>query len=254
MGKKRKKKERKTGGGHTLYAIVVLLLAIAIFVMSMLLLFHVQTIQIRGNKYVESSTVAKSIQSDKYATNTLCIMVKNALGKIKYPQSVESAKIRMKAPWSIQVTVKEKEAIGCTLIQNEYILFDQDGLVLGKTTVKPEDVLYVEGMQADKVKVNKEFPVKEKRIFRNIVDASESFEQYSVTPDRVLCDGANLTVYIGDICVTLGSGDMELKISQIPDILTKLEGKKGTLDLRYYNELTEIISFKEGEFPKTEEE
>ena len=109
-------------------------------------------------------------------------------------------------------------------------------------------------MQADKVKVNKEFPVKEKRIFRNIVDASESFEQYSVTPDRVLCDGANLTVYIGDICVTLGSGDMELKISQIPDILTKLEGKKGTLDLRYYNELTEIISFKEGEFPKTEEE
>ena len=54
--------------------------------------------------------------------------------------------------------------------------------------------------------------------------------------------------------MTLGSGDMELKISQIPDILTKLEGKKGTLDLRYYNELTEIISFKEGEFPKTEEE
>ena len=108
MGKKKKKKERKTGGGHTLYAIVVLLLAIAIFVMSMLLLFHVQTIQIRGNKYVESSTVAKSIQSDKYATNTLYIMVKNALGKIKYPKSVESAKIRMKAPWSIQVTVKEK--------------------------------------------------------------------------------------------------------------------------------------------------
>ena len=106
MGKKKKKKERKTGGGHTLYAIVVLLLAIAIFVMSMLLLFHVQTIQIRGNKYVESSTVAKSIQSDKYATNTLYIMVKNALGKIKYPKSVESAKIRMKAPWSIQVTVK----------------------------------------------------------------------------------------------------------------------------------------------------
>ena len=84
MGEKKKKKQQKTGGGHTLYAIVVLTLALAILVMATLLLFHVQTIEIHGNKYIKSSTVAESIQSDKYATNTLYIMMKNALS---YPSS-----------------------------------------------------------------------------------------------------------------------------------------------------------------------
>ena len=254
MGEKKKKKQQKTGGGHTLYAIVVLTLALAILVMATLLLFHVQTIEIHGNKYIKSSTVAESIQSDKYATNTLYIMMKNALGKIKYPQSVESASIRMKAPWKIQVTVKEKEAAGCTLIGEKFVIFDKNGLVLGKSSVQPDGILYVEGIQAERVEENKELPVKEKRIFRNIVDASQAFEEYSLTPDRIVCDGANLTAYVGDICILLGSGDMELKINQLPDILAKLEGKKGTLNLRHYNESTEIISFKEGEFLKTTEE
>lgn len=47
-----------------------------------------------------------------------------------------------------------------------------------------------------------------------------------------------------------GSSDMELKVDQLPDILTKLGEKSGTLDLRHYNDSTEIISFKEGELPK----
>lgn len=250
MSEKKKEKKRKKGGGHTLYAITVLFLAFAIVVMATLLLFHVQTIEICDNQYVESSVVAESIQSDKYASNTLYIMMKNALGKIQYPQSIEKVKIRMKTPWSIRVIVTEKEPIGCTVIKDEYVLFDKNGIVLGKTPIQPEGILYVEGIQSNKVKVNEELPVKEKRIFRNIIDSSEAFAQYKIVPTRTLCDGANLTVYIGDICVILGSGDMELKINQLPGILSKLEGKKGTLDLQHYNESTEIISFKEGEFPK----
>lgn len=250
MGENKKKKKQTTGGGHTLYAIVVLMLACAIFVMAGLLLFHVQTMEISGNQYVESSSIAKSIQSDKYASNSLYIMAKNALGEIKYPKSVESAKIYMKSPWSIKVVIKEKKAIGCTLIRDEYILFDEEGIVLGTSPIQPEGILFAEGIQAEKVKMNEKLPVKEDRVFRNIVDLSDALSQYSMKPDRLVCNGANLTVYMGGICVELGSGDMELKVNQLPEILSKLEGKKGTLDLRHYNEMTEIISFKEGELPK----
>ncbi len=250
MGENKNKKKQKTEGGHTLYAIVVLVLALAILVMSGLLLFHVQTIEISGNQYVESRSIAKSIQNDQYASNSLYIMVKNALGKIRYPKSVESAKIYMKTPWSIKVVVKEKKAIGCTLIQDEYVLFDGEGIVLGTSPIQPEGILFAEGIQAEEVKANEQLPVKEDRVFRNIVDLSEALAQYSIEPDRLVCNGANLTVYIGNVCVELGSGDMELKVNQLPDILSKLEGKKGTLDLRHYNEMTEIISFKEGELPK----
>lgn len=254
MGEKKKGKKQKTGGGHTLYAIVVIILALAIFVMSGLLLFHVQTIEISGNQYVESSAIAKNIQSDKYASNTLYIMGKNLLGKISYPKSVQSVKIYMKTPWSIKVVVKEKTPIGCTLIQDEYILFDKDGIVIGKAPIQPEKILYAEGIQAEEVKVGEELPVKEKRIFRNIVEISDAFAQHAIKPDRMVCDGANITAYIGGVCVEFGSGEMELKVNQLPDILAKLGEKKGTLDLRHYNESTEIISFKEGELPKEEGE
>lgn len=250
MGEKKKGKKQKTGGGHTLYAIVVLVLALAILVMSCLLLFHVQTIAISGNQYVESSAVAKSIQTDKYASNSLYIMAKNFLGKIQYPKSVKSVKIRMKSPWSIQVIVQEKEPIGCTLIQDEYILFDKEGIVIGKSPIQPEKLLFIEGMQAEEVTVGEELPVPEKRIFRNIIEISNAFAQHSITTDRLVCSGANITAYIGGVCVEFGSSDMELKVDQLPDILTKLGEKSGTLDLRHYNDSTEIISFKEGELPK----
>lgn len=146
--------------------------------------------------------------------------------------------------------MQEKEPIGCTLIQDEYILFDKEGIVIGKSPIQPEKLLFIEGMQAEEVTVGEELPVPEKRIFRNIIEISNAFAQHSITTDRLVCSGANITAYIGGVCVEFGSSDMELKVDQLPDILTKLGEKSGTLDLRHYNDSTEIISFKEGELPK----
>ena len=97
-------------------------------------------------------------------------------------------------------------SIGCTLIQDEYVLFDGEGIVLGTSPIQPEGILFAEGIQAEEVKANEQLPVKEDRVFRNIVDLSEALAQYSIEPDRLVCNGANLTVYIGNVCVELGSG------------------------------------------------
>lgn len=250
MGKKHEKKQKKNN--HTLYALVILTLGIAIIVMTVLLLFHVQTIVISGNEYVSSSEIAASIQDDKYAGNSLYVLAKDAMGKITFPKAVESAEIRMKAPWSIKVTVKEKEIIGCIIVGDEYVYFDEEGMVLRKSPVPKEGIPYIEGTEVEEAVLYEKLPVEEERLFRNVKDAVESFRQYDVVPERIVSSGADLTVYIGEVCVELGSGDMELKISQIPPIIEKLEGKTGTLDLRHYNDSSEIISFKEGEFPEIE--
>lgn len=250
--KKNEKRQKKTG--HALYAFVVLILGIAIIAMAILLLFHVQVIEISGNKYINSSEIAASIQSDKNAKNSLYLMGKSMMGKITFPKAVESARVRMKAPWIIKVTVKEKKIVGYTIVEDEYVYFDDKGIVLSKSEVLMEKIPYIEGISVPEAKLYKELPVDEKRVFRNILEATKSFEKYKIKPERIVSSGAELTVYIGGVCAELGSGDMELKIAQIPPILQKLEGKSGTLDLRYYKETSEIISFKEGELPKTEEE
>lgn len=61
--------------------------------------------------------------------------------------------------------MQEKEPIGCTLIQDEYILFDKEGIVIGKSPIQPEKLLFIEGMQAEEVTVGEELPVPEKESF-----------------------------------------------------------------------------------------
>lgn len=252
MGEEKKQRKQKKSG-HKFYAFVVLFLGIMIVVMTVLLLFHVQTIRIVGNEYVESREIASDIQRDRYTKNSLYLMGKNLMGKFTFPEAVESVKVRMKAPWSIEITVKEKKMAAYTIIGDEYVYFDKEGLVLYKSEMIVEGVPYVEGISAAEAILYKKLEA-EPRLFRNISEALQAFKKYKVAPERIVSNGVGLRIYIGNICVDLGSGDMDLKITQIPPILNKLEGKTGTIDLRHYNEASEIITFKEGEMPETGEE
>lgn len=245
------KKQKKTG--HTVYAFTVLILGIVIIVMSFLLLFHVQTIEVSGNEYVNSSEIGESVQKSSKTKNSLYLLGKNWLGKIEYPKAIVSAKIHMKTPWSIKVKVKEKQITGYTVMDKEYVYFDEKGMVLCKSPVLIEGIPCIEGISAN-AELYKKLPVKEKRLFSNIDVMLNALHKWEINPDRIVSEGANLTIYIGKVCVTLGSGNMTEKVSQLPPILKKLEGKAGTLDLRHYGEATETITFKEGELPKKEKE
>lgn len=239
--------------GRTIYALTVLILGILIIVMSVLLLFHVQTIEVSGNQYVNSSEIGESVQKSSRTKNSLCILGKNLLGRIEYPKAVVSAKIRLKTPWSIRVEVKEKKIMGYASVDDEYVYFDEKGMVLCKTAVLMEDIPCIEGISVN-AELYKKLPVEEKRLFSNIDAMLKAAEEWKIKPDRIVSEGADVTIYIGKVCVMLGSGGMEEKVSQLPPILKKLEGKSGTLDLRHYGEATETITFKEGELPKKEEE
>lgn len=245
------KKQKKVG--HTIYALTVLMLGILIIAMAMLLLFHVQTIEVSGNNYVSSSEIGESVQKSSKTKNSLWLLGKNLLGKIEYPPAVASAKIHLKAPWSIKVTVKEKKIIGYTVIDDGYVYFDENGMVLSESAVLIEKIPCIEGLSTN-AKLYKKLPVEEKRIFSNIDIMLKELDKWKITPDKIVSDSADLTIYIGKITVMLGSGNMKEKISQLSPILKKLEGKEGTLDLRHYGETTEMISFKEGESPKKEKE
>ena len=54
-----------------------------------------------------------------------------------------------------------------------------------------------------------------------------------------------MNLYFGEICVQLGKMNFDEKLTQLPPILEKLEGKKVTLHLELYSELSNSISFEE---------
>ena len=57
-------------------------------------------------------------------------------------------------------------------------------------------------------------------------------------------------VYIGKVCISLGTEVTSDKMAQIQPILKKLGKKKGTLHLENYLSGNETITFAIGEFPK----
>ncbi|WP_461816264.1 cell division protein FtsQ/DivIB [Faecalimonas sp.] len=245
------KKRKKVG--RTIYALTVLILGILIIIMVVLLLFHVQTIEVSGNTYVSSSAIGESIQKNSKTKNSLSFLSKNLLGKIDYPKAIESAKISLKTPWSIKVTVKEKKIMGYTITNGTYVYFDENGMVLYKSAMQLEKIPYIEGLST-RAELYKKLPVQEKRIFSNIDTMLKELDKWRIKPEQIVSDGADLTIHVRKIVIMLGSGNMKEKISQLPPILKKLEGKEGTLDLRHYGETTETITFKEGEVLKKEKE
>ena len=153
-------------------------------------------------------------------------------------------------PWTIRVVVKEKSPAGYVQNQESYIYFDNEGTVLGITDAPRDGVSLVEGLDVSKVEQGEKLPVEDSSIFEYIVQIQEILTRYKVSPDRIVTDGENITLYFGKICAKLGSGDPKEKAEQLPSILEKLEGQNGTLYLEHYGQLTETIRFEKSEAAK----
>ncbi|MEF9942193.1 MAG: hypothetical protein RSA90_00365 [Lachnospiraceae bacterium] len=242
---KRPKKKR-----YLFYAFIVILLGIAIIIISTLLLTHVQKISIDGNEYITDDEIAKWVQDDPYARNSLYILWKYKTGRYKIPPNMEKADISLSAPWTVKVQVKEKKIVAYTLSDKDYVYFDKDGLVIARNSEFRDDIPGIEGIEASDIELYKVLPVKDTKVFKNILDVTEVLKRSELIPERIVCQDADITLYFGTVCVQLGKGNLEEKIIQISPILEKLGDQSGTLHLEHFSEGSETISFEKGVIPE----
>lgn len=238
---KKKKKKKK----HKVYAFFVLLFGLAIIVLTLFIVFHLQSIEVEGNNYSSDTEIAETIQDDKYSINTLYIMAKYALGYGEQLPCLNSMKLSLSRPWVLKVTVKEKPIIG--YVQNtdgEYCFFDEEGFVVLESTSPIDGIPLVEGIEIDQLELYKKMRSENSTIFGEILETSQEMTKYELSVDKIMCQNDRIYVYIGNICVSLGSDVTSEKVAQIPPIMEKLEGKAGTLHLENYSEERSTITFK----------
>lgn len=238
---KKKKKKKK----HKVYAFFVLLFGFAIIALTLFIVFHLQSIEVEGNDYSSDTEIVETIQNDKYSINTLYIMAKYALGYGEQLPCLNSMKLSLSRPWALKVTVKEKTIIGCVQGDNgEYYFFDKEGFVVLTSTSPMDGIPLVEGIEVDQLELYKEILNENSTIFEEILETSQEMAKYGLPVDKIMCQNDRIYVYIGNICVSLGSNVTSEKVAQIPPILEKLEGKAGTLHLENYSEERSTITFK----------
>ncbi|MGN1165040.1 MAG: cell division protein FtsQ/DivIB [Lachnospiraceae bacterium] len=248
--KKSKKKKKRKKKRLRLYALAVILLGIAIICLSVLLLFRVRTIEVAGNEYSSDKDIVQMVQDDQYSVNSLYIFGKYMIGRGQVLPCFESVKISLKAPWTVEVTVEEKQIIGYVLNNKEYIYFDKEGLVVKKGNEKIEDAVCVEGIQADSINLYEPLKEGKSAFFEEILETTKELKKYDMNIKKIVCKDDRIYVYIKKVCVSLGSTVSAEKIAQIPPIMEKLGNKKGTLHLENYSEDRSTITFNKGEFPK----
>ena len=247
--KKKKKKKRK----HRVYAFFVLLFAFLILVLGIFVLFHIQKVEVKGNDYCSTEDIVKSVQNDKYSVNGLYVLGKYALGYGKEPDALESIKVSLKNPWTLKITVREKERVGCVQDSDGmYYYFDQDGIVVDQEDVLIDGIPLVDGIEPDELKLYHKMKKKSSVIYQEILEASQEMKKYELSVTKIMCRSDRIYVYIGNICVSLGNEVTSLKVAQIPKILEKLEGREGTLHLENFSDESDSATFDIGVFPEDE--
>ena len=239
-GKKRKKKRKFW---YYLYAVVILLLTIANITLATLLLTHVQSIQVKGTKLSSKNDIIEWVREDPLTTNSIYTYAKFKTGAYQLPIYLDEAKVTLAAPWKIKVTVKEKQIIGSIIEENEYVYFDEEGLVLKIAQEYDATIPIIEGLKVDEAKKFEYLTIENEKVFSYIVSLTKEIERNGLNPDHIVWEEESMNLYFKGVCVKLGKSNFDKKIVELPPILEKLEGKEGTLFMEHYT--SGRISFKE---------
>lgn len=219
-----------------------------------LLLFQVRKIEVTGNQYVTEQEIVEWVQADELATNSVYILCKFYFTDYKLPEVLEEVKITMRTPWRIKVKVTEKTIAGYIIQNDQFVYFDQNGIVLEKSREQREGFSCIEGMTVSDAVLYKKLPVAkdDKKIFQAFLEMSNVLNALEEKPDQIICRDAVLYLYYGEICVNLGDDNFTKRIAQVPPVLEKLEDKKGTLHLENYGDGNTTISFEKNVLPDDE--
>ncbi len=236
-------RRKKKGFGYYLYAILAFGLFIANLVLLLLLIFHVQKIEVTGNETVEDSQIVSWVKEDEYTSNSLYALWKFDNYRGELPEYLEEVEVRMVLPWKLRVTVQEKRAVAVLKEEGTYLAFDREGLILKQSTEVPEGLLIVEGIHSGDAKVYEVIPMEDNNVFVYVDELVKELHLQDLLPDRLVWDEDGMSAYYEKVYVKFGKSGFDDKVLQLSAILGELDGKKGTLHLEHYNETNQSITF-----------
>ena len=119
-----------------------------------------------------------------------------------------------------------------------YMYFDKDGIIVESANEKLDDIPMIEGLHFGHIVLHKPLPVDSSSIFEEILNLTQILSVYQLQVDKIQYNSmGEVTLYMGEIEVVLGdSSGINGKVSELSDMLPKLEGLAGTLYLDTYVE------------------
>lgn len=236
-------RRKRKGFGYHLYAFFAFGFFIANMVMLLLLLFHVQEIEVKGNEMTHETEIISWVKEDEYMSNSLYALWKFKHYSGELPEYLEDIHVRMILPWKLRVTVQEKQAVAAIKEEDTYVTFDKEGLVLARVSEAPKGLLILKGIHAGGAEVYDQIEVEDENVFACADVLVQELERYNMVPDSLMWDEDGISAYYKKVYVKFGKSGFGNKVLQLTAIFEELEGKKGTLHLEHYSEANQSITF-----------
>ncbi len=236
-GFERKKKEKHL----MLWGMVFLILLTAI----VLATARIKSFSVIGNTRYSSEEIVDLIFSDSWDTNSFYCFFKDKTREHKQIPFIQRYDIDWESPFAVTVTVYEKNIVGYVDYMSSHMYFDKDGIVVESTGEKLEGIPMITGLSFGSIVLYRELPVQNMQVFRDILNLTGALSDNNIKCNEIAYDNLlNATLYIDDIEVYLGGNEnMEMKIFTLRDILPKIQGMKGELNLSIYNESSDHESY-----------
>lgn len=209
--------------------------------------YTVSTVYVEGNVHYTEDEIKDIVMSGFLGDNSLYLSLKYRNKGIEGVPFVDTMDVKVLAPDTIKIIVYEKVLTGYVRFMDTYMYFDKDGYVVESSSIRTAGVPQVTGLKFDHVVVGQALPVEDKDIFNKILNVTKLLNKYELKADKLYFNRAGeVTVYFGEVKVALGSESlaMEDKLMLLPELLPRLEGKKGTLQMNTQSEGDGRYTFK----------
>lgn len=209
--------------------------------------YTVKNVYVEGNVHYTEEEIKTIVMDGPFGNNSLYLSMKYENKGVENIPFVDVMDVSILSPDTVKITVYEKALAGYVKYLDTYMYFDKDGCVVESSSVKTVGVPQITGLTFDHIVLGKPLPVENTEVFNTILNLTKLLNKYELTADKIYFHSSDeITIYFGDVKVALGREDisMEDKIMLLPNFLTELAGKSGTLQMEKYEEGNGRFTFK----------
>lgn len=235
-------KTRNTKRTIIIIVVVIAVLAAAMGLAGYIWNSHlVQTVYVEGNVHYTEDEIKAMVMEGPFADNSLYLSMKYKNKSIENIPFIDQMDVTILTPDTIKISVYEKALAGYVKYMDTYVYFDKDGYAVESSAIRTAGIPQVTGLDFDYIIMGQPLPVAdgEEEIFATILELSKLINKYGLAADRIYFhSNGEITVYFGKVKVALGneSSHLEDKIMCLPNMLPKIEGMSGTLNMAVYKD------------------
>lgn len=198
-----------------------------------------------GATLYDADTLTDLIFEEPKERRLLYALWQDKFGEHKDIPFIERYEMDFKGIHEVEITLYEKNIVGCVEYLGSYMFFDKDGIIVESSVERRENVPVVTGLTYRQIVLHKELKTQRESMFEDILNLTQLMRKYELPVDQIDFDERDQIMFrIGNVKVRLGAAEMmEGKLSELVRMLPQLEGLSGTLYLDTYNDKTPPTSY-----------